>query len=169
MIKEFKGDYAFLSNFFLALQEVYHEYFARSFLYPSNEHYFQAMKTLDLGQHIAISNAPTPGIAKKMGSRRGFMMGNGVLFKIVLRPDWNNIKLGVMSRGVEHKIRQHPNLLHLLLKTYPMDLQEGNWWGDDFWGVCFKRGKGYNHLGSIIKILRGILLSEHLKAMERPA
>lgn len=26
-------------------------------------------------------------------------------------------------------------------------IQEGNRWGDKFWGVCFKMNKGFNYFG----------------------
>ena len=48
MIVEFDGEYEFLSNF-------YHSPFTHDGItYPTNEHFFQAMKTLDIENNICI-------------------------------------------------------------------------------------------------------------------
>ena len=35
-----------------------------------------------------------------------------------------------------------------------MHLEEGNWWGDIFWGVDKKTGAGENNLGKILMKVR---------------
>jgi predicted NAD-dependent protein-ADP-ribosyltransferase YbiA (DUF1768 family) len=39
-----------------------------------------------------------------------------------------------------------------LTSTAPVELVEGNWWGDTFWGVC--KGVGENHLGRLLMKIR---------------
>jgi predicted NAD-dependent protein-ADP-ribosyltransferase YbiA (DUF1768 family) len=46
----------------------------------------------------------------------------------------------------------HLELRGLLLATGDAHLEEGNWWGDYFWGVC--KGKGENNLGKILMKVR---------------
>ena len=60
MITEFDGKYAFLSNF-------YHAPFTYDGIeYPTNEHFFQAMKTLDQEERKKIAAAASPGKADEM-------------------------------------------------------------------------------------------------------
>jgi len=47
---------------------------------------------------------------------------------------------------------QYANLRKLLLDTGGQYIQEGNTWGDRFWGVC--NGIGENHLGYILMKVR---------------
>jgi Xaa-Pro aminopeptidase len=67
----FDGEYAFLSNFYDSPIE------KDGIVYPTNEHFFQAMKTLDNEERKKIAAAETPGKAKRMGRnvklRPGFL------------------------------------------------------------------------------------------------
>ena len=85
-IKEFEGEYAFLSNFYHA--PVHY----KGINYPTNEHYFQAMKTVDIELRKKIAAAPTPGEAKRLGRH------------VPLRPLWEDIKEKVMLSGLELKL-----------------------------------------------------------------
>lgn len=141
MIKSFSGEYQFLSNFFPV------EVVLDGVTYPSVEHAYQAAKTLDLEKRKEFLSL-TPGFAKRLGQR------------LELRPDWNDVKLSVMTRLNEQKYMR-PDLREKLCDTYPQDIVEGNTWGDTFWGVC--NGKGSNHLGKILMAIRlQILLSDEL-------
>lgn len=137
MISEFKDDYYFLSNFYLC-EIVYRDYF-----YPSAEHAFQAAKTLDPQIRATIRIAITPNRAKQIGNR------------IKLRHGWNEIRVSVMKEIVTYKFTIHSDLKQKLLATHPEILQEGNRWGDTFWGVCPPlSGYGNNGLGKILMELR---------------
>jgi ribA/ribD-fused uncharacterized protein len=134
MIKEFTGKCRFLSNFYL--WPISHG----GILFPSLEHAYQAAKTKDWDVAVRVSQCKTPASAKSMGRR------------LKLRSDWESVKLNVMEDLVGIKFADEP--LHSLLKaTCPQVLEEGNWWGDTFWGVC--NGKGENHLGRILMKVRG--------------
>lgn len=148
MISEFKGEYRFLSNFWLA--DVIASTLVGHVIFPSTEHIYQSMKTINIAQFKAIVEAPTPGIAKRMGSKKGHTMPNGTLFQIELRHDWDDLKLGVMITATKLKFDQHPDLRAALIATNPKVLQEGNWWGDAYWGVDFRTGRGENNLGKIL-------------------
>lgn len=139
MIVEFDGDYAFLSNFYPST--IYHE----GITYPTNEHFFQAMKTLDIDERKAIAAAETPGMAKRMGRH------------VKLRPDWEKIKVDVMRLGLILKFTD-AELAEKLIATGDEELVEGNWWHDNTWGNCHctacSRKGGRNLLGMLLMEVR---------------
>jgi ribA/ribD-fused uncharacterized protein len=134
-IAAFTGSHRFLSNFWPCRIEMDGMY------YPSVEHAYQAAKTLDRKDRRIIQQQPKPGAAKRAGRRL-----------TSLRPDWDDIKLGVMEQLVHYKFEHDPDLRTRLVSTYPEELVEGNTWGDRFWGVC--DGTGENHLGRILMRVR---------------
>ena len=139
MIVEFDGEHAFLSNFFPS--SILYE----GIVYPTNEHFFQAMKTLDQTERQKIANAETPGMAKRLGRH------------VQLRPDWEQIKVDVMRTGLMLKFTDAA-LAEKLLATGDEELVEGNWWHDQTWGSCFCpdhcRTPGRNLLGMLLMELR---------------
>lgn len=140
-INKFDGQYAVLSNF--AESVICHEYI----FYPTVEHYFQAMKTLDLKQRGWIASAPTPGEAKRRGRA------------VQLRPDWEEVKDEVMLEGLRLKFKI-PALREALLETQSAELIEGNTWHDREWGVCNCPkcgGVGKNKLGKLLMQVRSEL------------
>jgi len=139
MINQFKDEYRFLSNFWY-VDIVYDN------VYPTVEHFFQAMKTLWEGARATIAMAETPGMAKKLGRQ------------VSLRADWEKIKLEVMELALRKKF-SYPELAQKLVATYPHDLIEGNYWGDRIWGVDLKTGKGENYLGKLLVITRTYLIN----------
>ena len=95
----FDGEYAFLSNFYEAPVE------KGGIIYPTNEHFFQAMKTLDNEKRKEIAAASTPGQAKRMGRT------------VKLRPDWEQSKYQIMKEGLTLKFFTHKDLAEKLLAT----------------------------------------------------
>lgn len=134
IIDKFDGEYAFLSNFYESPIKG-----DDGITYPTVEHYFQAMKTLNKGQRQEIAAQDTPGKAKRLGRA------------VNLRPDWEKVKSDVMRQGVTAKF-QIPELREQLLATGDAILIEGNWWGDTCWGMC--NGVGENRLGKILMEVR---------------
>ena len=139
MISEFDKEWAFLSNFYWSEIEF------EGITYPTNEHFFQAMKTLDIDERRAIANALTPGKAKRMGRR------------VTLRSDWEEVKEEVMFLGLCLKFADD-QLADWLLETGDEELVEGNWWGDTTWGVC--KGVGQNKLGKLLMKVRLMIREE---------
>lgn len=134
MIDSFDGFYRFLSNFYLYSITV------DGVNYPSTEHAFQAAKTNDPTEKFAIANASTPGKAKRIGR------------KVKLRPDWESVKIQVMTDLVRQKFSKDRDLRQKLLDTGDEELVEGNRWGDRFWGIS--GGSGDNWLGQILMQIR---------------
>lgn len=140
MIDSFRGKYRFLSNFHpCAILWGGEEY-------PSVEHAYQASKTFDSKLREKIRFCKTPAEAKKMGKA------------VPLRDDWDEIKVSIMQTLVYLKFVKNKELRDLLLATEPEHLEEGNTWGDTFWGVC--KGEGKNLLGRILMDIRRILLGK---------
>lgn len=143
MICEFEGKYAFLSNFFPS--SILYE----GIVYPTNEHFFQAMKTLNQEERKKIAAADTPGKAKRLGRH------------VQLRADWEQIKVDVMRTGLMLKFTD-AELAQKLIGTGDEELIEGNWWHDNTWGSCFCSDcinkPGRNLLGMLLMELRKELI-----------
>lgn len=140
-INSFSGEYRFLSNFYSCSIKFEDEW------YTSSEHAYQAAKTLDLEVRRDFQRTGLcPATAKKMGKI------------LMLREDWEQVKLAVMSELIDFKFSYHYDLKQKLVDTAGRELIEGNYWHDTFWGVC--EGKGHNHLGKILMKKRSQILSE---------
>ena len=145
MISEFDKEWAFLSNFYWSEIEF------EGITYPTNEHFFQAMKTLDIDERRAIANCRTPGQAKRMGRR------------VALRPDWEDVKEAVMLEGLCLKFADE-QLADWLLETGDEELVEGTTWHDNEWGNCScpkcVHIEGKNKLGRLLMIVRDMIKDE---------
>ena len=132
-IKEFRGEYSFLSNFHTCTIEY------QGYTYQNVESAFQAQKDLTRRSEFESLNST---MAKRLGR------------KVNLRSDWETVKVGIMKELVKCKFDQHQELKEQLLNTGDRLLIEGNTWNDTFWGVC--NGKGKNTLGNILMELRDL-------------
>ena len=139
-ISGFFGNYRWLSNFWQCFVEY------EGIIYPSSEHAFQAMKTVNHKERVKIANLKTPNDAKKYGRT------------MTLRSDWEEVKVNEMSKVVLAKFSQNRELREKLMNTGDAELIEENTWGDTFWGVC--DGTGYNLLGKILMLVRTALKEE---------
>jgi ribA/ribD-fused uncharacterized protein len=142
IVKAFKGEYSFLSNYFDSPMVVDGEF------YPTAEHFFQASKAKDDWDHELIRRASTPGEAKRLGRN------------VNLKEDWEKIKDAVMYKGVKEKFIQNPDFAKKLLSTKDAILQEGNTWRDTYWGMDLESGAGRNKLGEILMQVRKELSEE---------
>lgn len=135
IVTEFKGQYYFLSNF-------YHSPFLyKDILWPTSEHAFQAMKVTHVPVWKVVAQLPTPREAKIWGR------------SVEKRGDWNNIRVDVMRDVLRAKFLK-PGLAARLRYTGDAILQEGNTWGDTFWGIDLRTGKGENWLGRVLMEVR---------------
>ena len=139
MIDCFEGKYDFLSNFYE------HPIQYNGIVYPTNEHFFQAMKSLKEEERKMIAAAPTPGKAKRLGRA------------VTLRSDWETIKYDIMLMGLRLKFCDK-DLREKLRATGDEYLIEGNWWHDNTWGDCScercKTIRGRNELGRLLMQVR---------------
>lgn len=132
-IESFSGKYRFLSNFYPCFIEY------EGITYPSTEHAFQAAKFLDFKIREEIAALKKPMEAKL------FPKGK------TIRDDWFDVSLKIMKDVNVVKYRQ-PSFRDRLDDTRGYKLEEGNTWGDTFWGTC--NGTGENHLGKILMEIR---------------
>lgn len=144
-IKEFRGAYGFLSNFYPCVVQD-----DRGTYYPSTEHAYQAMKFLGKDRRKIFEDG-SPGSAKSNGKGSG------------MRDDWEAVKLEVMLNLLRQKFKAGSNLAQRLLDTGDRELIEGNYWGDTFWGVC--KGVGQNNLGKLLMQVR----KELRESLEEPS
>ena len=133
--------YTFLSNFYEAPVTY------RGLTFGSAEAAFQAQKCMTEEERLPFTEA-RPGKSKGMGRR------------VRLRPDWEQVKAGLMEEIVRAKFTQNEELKRKLLATGEMRLAEGNTWGDTFWGVDLRSGRGENRLGEILMRVRAALRAQ---------
>lgn len=112
--------------------------------YPTVEHAYWVLATSDLDTRQQIANALTAREARKLGQAAP------------LRPDWNIVRLAVMSRLVREKFRQHPDLATQLISTgdgrliNSADMSMSRYWGNS--------REGRNWLGRILELVRAELV-----------
>lgn len=150
VVKEFRGEYDFLSNYYPCQFKWRNHHFRSSeqaFAYAKT---FCATPTSQESFQRGILRAGTPGEAKQLGR-------NVPLTDVSV---WDSMKIQYMREIVHAKFSQVPGLVGKLLNTGAMMLVEGNDWGDMFWGRY--QGKGYNHLGVILTEERGYWLHHEL-------
>jgi len=108
--------------------------------FPSLEHAYQASKTLNRKDQKWIASLELAKEAKRAGR------------KVKMRSDWEQIKIPTMRALLRIKFSDNADLREALLMTHPAYLEETNYWGDTFWGVC--NGEGENHLGKLLMEVR---------------
>ena len=111
-------------------------------VWPTTEHYFQAMKFNDTDYQEEIRQVDAPLRAKQLGNSRSKP----------LRADWESVKDDVMRKAVLAKFTQHTDLRDILLSTGEAHLVEHAKY-DAYWGDGYADGK--NMLGVILMEVRG--------------
>ena len=143
IIDNFRGEYAFLSNFAPCIIKIE----KCGLTFTSAEAAFQAAKCSEFADKIRFEKL-SPNEAKKLGR------------KVTMRPDWDepiNFRLTMMEKILRIKFSdKNPKLKQKLIDTGDALLIEKNTWGDTFWGVC--NGIGQNHLGKILMKIREDLI-----------
>jgi ribA/ribD-fused uncharacterized protein len=142
-ILSFTGPYQFLSNFYPCWVQY------RGIRYKTAEHAFQSAKTYSDATKKRIAALATPYQAKRFGRM------------LELRPDWDSIRIQIMTDVLDAKFRQNIELLRQLLDTGETELTESDAWGDKFWGIC--DGVGENWLGRLLMQVR-----DKLRAVMQP-
>lgn len=107
-------------------------------IWPTAEHYFQAMKFPDNPEYQElIRAAKTPAQAKKLGKTDA----------VPIRDDWHMYREQVMADVLQHKFAV-PKLREVLLGTGD-DVILYTSLSDNFWGLG-KKGTGQNKLGELL-------------------
>lgn len=117
-----------LSNFHPSELKLHHR------AWPTAEHFFQAMKTLNRNWYASIWRARGPGYAKALDR------------KCPPRPGRELINGDAMLMVLCHKFK-NPALADKLMGTGEAKLIECNYWGDRYWGQIVRDGR--NQLGTL--------------------
>jgi ribA/ribD-fused uncharacterized protein len=136
-IRSFSGKYRFLSNFWTT--NIIHD----GHIYPSVENAYQAAKMFPSMR--AVFRSCSAAEAKRRGRTMPSMFTD---------EGWNKEKVSLMTHLIRQKF-ESGYLRDKLLETGDRHLEEGNGWGDTFWGVS--GGIGRNELGRILMETRARL------------
>ncbi len=120
-------------------------------LWPSVEHYYQAMKFENSEYREKIRLADHPKRARRLGRTR---------FKKI-RKDWHTVREVVMTRAVYIKCRTHDDVADILLNTEDQKIIERSSY-DYYWG-CGRDGRGHNTYGKVLMNVRAKLNEEKSK------
>lgn len=133
----FKNEYYFLSNFYLCKIEI------NGLVFDNAEAAFHSFKN-DLYKKEFV------GLSASMAKRYGR--------RVSLRSDWEEVKDDIMYNVVYAKFSQNPYLKDRLLATVDRVLVEGNFWHDNYWGICCcnqcQQIESKNKLGHILMKVR---------------
>lgn len=139
-INSFTGPYKFLSNFYELRWPLVCEH---RLTYKTVENAYQAAKSMYRNDRIDIKDLP-PGKAKIAGRKL-----------VHLRSDWEQIKRAVMLELLLQKFIHNEDCRQWLLETGDTPIEEGNSWGDRYWGTV--NGEGENNLGKLLMVVREVL------------
>jgi hypothetical protein len=113
-------------------------------VWPTAEHYYQAMKFTDTAYQEKIRLAATPGQARKLGRTR--------LKRI--RRDWRKVKVAYMTRAIYTRCKTYPEQGRLLSQSEVKLVENSQY--DYFWG-CGRDRRGNNHYGQVLMNVRNKL------------
>lgn len=118
-------------------------------VWPTVEHYIQAMQFTDEQRQEQIRLANTPTEAQKLG-RTGWLRRP--------RPDWKTLRKVYMTRAVYTKCRTYSEVAQALLATGDQKIVENDQY-DYYWG-CGRDRRGDNTYGKVLMAVRNKLLEE---------
>ena len=142
VIKFYKTNepHGYMSNYWKS------KFFLDNNWWATTEHYYQAMKTLDVNEQEQVRNAAKANDARLLGQ------------KVTLRADFDQVKDQLMKTCLVAKFNQHPDLKKQLLDTGDAELIEDSK-VDAYWGIGAD-GNGQNKLGKLLMDIRSELRNE---------
>jgi len=143
MICNFREGNRWLSNFAFVKIKL------NNIVYPTVEHAYMSAKNDDINWKAFCADRMNSASQVKKAGRTIQLINN-----------WEIKKLLIMEEYIRQKFNQEPCKTKLL-NTHDEHIQEGNYWGDAFWGVSLKTNKGHNHLGQLIMQIRVELNNEN--------
>jgi ribA/ribD-fused uncharacterized protein len=126
--------------------------------FANGEAAFQSAKTIDMDERRSFANID-PGNAKGRGRR------------LKLRPDWEQVKYGVMLEVLRSKF-QEPGLQRQLLSTGErLIIEDTTGWHDNEWGNCgcpkCQNKTGKNLLGKALMEVRKEMRDKMINSLDR--
>ncbi|MFQ3244703.1 MAG: ribA/ribD-fused uncharacterized protein [Arenicella sp.] len=125
-----------------------HPFQLDDYLWPTVEHYYQALKFDNADYQMKILSAPSATQAKSLGNAR---------FK-KKRSDFKQVRTTLMTRAVYTQAKTYSNIAERILQTGSANLVENSQF-DYYWG-CGRDHRGDNHYGKILMNVRSKLLGE---------
>jgi ribA/ribD-fused uncharacterized protein len=119
-------------------------------LWPTAEHYCQAMKFEGSPLADKVHAQPSAKLAQKLGE--------SWLNKLKARKDWGEVRTTVMTRAVYIQARSHSDKAEAILATGESPLMENDNY-DYFWG-CGRDRRGENQYGKVVMNVRAKLRQE---------
>lgn len=126
---QFRNQFAFLSNFYFCPLVI------NGFMFSNAEAAYQALKCKGYEERFVGVTGKT---ARALGRR------------LPMQEGWNDKRIDAMRFVLQQKFSS-PKLMAQLQQVQG-NIQEDNYWGDTFWGVC--NGVGENHLGKLLMEIR---------------
>lgn len=136
-INQFDTEYLEFSNF------AYSPFEYMGIVYPTAEHAFQCQKVLNKDNRELVLMQATAAQAKLKAN------------ELKDHPNWSDVKVDIMKEILIAKFSSNEFLKTKLVGTGEALLEEGNTWGDTFWGTV--DGKGQNMLGKLLMEVRKLL------------
>lgn len=115
-------------------------------VWPTVEHYLQAMQYEDEAEQERVRNLPTAKAAHKEQKGRWFKKR---------RKDWDNLRRVYLTRAVYTQCQSHPQVAERLLATGEQRLVENDQY-DYYWG-CGRDRRGTNMYGQVLMSVRAKL------------
>jgi len=153
VVKEFRGEYAFLSNFCInVFTWRNHQFFCGEQAFAYAKTFYpkpgESLRANDLGKRLLATGSPK--VAKRYGREVPLDV-----------KQWDEQRVPIMREIVHARFAtSKTDMVGPLINTGAMLLVEGNDWNDTFWGRC--NGKGFNTLGAILMEERGYWLRSEL-------
>ncbi|RHZ61652.1 hypothetical protein Glove_346g138 [Diversispora epigaea] len=151
------------TNFFMAPVDIDKK------IWPTTEHYFQALKFQQNGLREKIRSQRFPGDAFKLGREFNSLKRENWEVAYVSRnfPSQKRLfKEYVMIHALKCKFEQHVHLRYLLLSTGTAKIYEHTE-RDSYWGDGGIHGKGLNRLGDYLQELRAYFMQRECFRMVR--
>lgn len=125
-----------------------HGFELEGLFWPTLEHYYQAMKFLELDYQQEIRLSETPAMASKLGHAR----------RPKRQKDWKKNRVVMMIRGMYIKCRTFDDIGQQLLYTGTNTIMENSQY-DYYWG-CGRDRLGHNNYGKVLMNVRARLNEE---------
>jgi ribA/ribD-fused uncharacterized protein len=158
MIERFRGEYFPFSNMYPLPSWIEADC---GVLVPTSEHAYMANRFKDVRIQLAVAAAR--GLETSKAMYRDGLAAKKLAYEFIASGEElvaadPIARIALMKRVVNKKINENDSIRALLISTDEEDIQEGNDWGDTFWGISpVGSGSGQNNLGKIYMELRSKL------------
>jgi ribA/ribD-fused uncharacterized protein len=158
MIERFRGDYFPFSNMYPLPEWIEADC---GVLVPTSEHAYMANRFKNTRTQLAV--AAVRGLETSNAIYKDGLAAKKLAHELIASGEELSVadpvaRIVLMRRVVSQKVDKNDSVRALLISTEEQEIQEGNNWGDTFWGVSpVGSVSGQNNLGKIYMELRSEL------------